>query len=973
MVCHPLEAIVFVARYGNISAFDYSSIVRGLTSRGLDSPSVEDEGGGGGADTRGRVQWVCDVLQQSSARELRLLAVNSEGTLLGAVVHLNSSDVLQVYDVSSMTQAQTPPLVGSYPLKTGCTPLRILFHAFEPVLLVLVEESLPNGKQLILQYHSLLFFELTKFTIIQLNDSVYSNSTVLHCSSYTGATLFASNTKTCSGMSVNIYPLKFRFLEHVTNSLPLPLEYFIDGERCLKQPLGTHPILIINPAISSSSKAPVQMSHHVFVSKLATYAKDKSAVKYLGSLELSKGEPEGFVFLPLSLKLKSEQKNFVPESLCHTLPCGSSLLDASWWAIVNGYRLSNAPEDFRIPSACLIRFTDGVLSSTLIDCAWAVPWKTHGGSNMQQGFLCIDSTYRCLHFISTEKETCGHSLGHWNFDLRLEKISIPQDRYPDLVLLVGKSENGDGKTALYLSSAASLTIDVDQNRFSLAENENLKQVAWLPAISRSYMSEMTNVFAVCTSHRILIFSQSLNVLSSISYHDATSCCWVGLSLVVMTIDGRIMYQVPGELNSSKEFSYRWMSLAENGIIVPLSVDRDLFSLPKESGAIVPRKILSCFPDRIIFSGQLVQISQNCVMRLLTRPLIPTEPIISGLLWLYMSSSSDKMKKFISGDIRSALILYSKFKSCGGPDTVGASPNMQMSIAVCGLLYCCGLFELSAIGSGVEWTAPIQSAMVGDGEFPRCRWLPSYLKYEILKELKCFDRACIEVLLDHREAVDMFTDPDRVGVIVRKNSLIAQISSSVARDLYDLGQFELAGRMADIAGDDILLAMILKSQGNESVLGKLCNELEAVDQNTWNVIRAQVLNLSLNDLTTLALPNIGGICRRQRLLSNYEFIHSTNFSNESNGNEREIFKGNAFGPVTGMGFLPMDSVEEWMGTQSLEFLADGLSQPSQRSDHSEMFNNRTTKPATWIDDIGKGKEWDMVMGVLKYKNCVVILS
>ena len=135
----------------------------------------------------------------------------------------------------------------------------------------------------------------------------------------------------------------------------------------------------------------------------------------------------------------------------------------------------------------------------------------------------------------------------------------------------------------------------------------------------------------------------------------------------------------------------------------------------------------------------------------------------------------------------------------------------------------------------------------------------------------------------------------------------------------------------------------------------------------------IFNTPITISHSLALPNVGGICRRQRLLSNYEFIHSTNFSNESNGNEREIFKGNAFGPVTGMGFLPMDSVEEWMGTQSLEFLADGLSQPSQRSDHSEMFNNRTTKPATWIDDIGKGKEWDMVMGVLKYKNCVVILS
>ena len=175
MACHPVESVLFLARYGNISAFRYASILKGIVSKEQASSGGAGEEAEGnvkaGPSKRRQMSWICDALSQSSSREIKLLVVNCEGTLLSALVCLNNVDTVLVFDVSSVSATQSISSVGSLALKPGITPLRLLFHSAEPVLYTLVEESQSNVKRLSLQHHSLLFPDLVIFSATRNSNS----------------------------------------------------------------------------------------------------------------------------------------------------------------------------------------------------------------------------------------------------------------------------------------------------------------------------------------------------------------------------------------------------------------------------------------------------------------------------------------------------------------------------------------------------------------------------------------------------------------------------------------------------------------------------------------------------------------------------------------------------------------------------------------------------------------------------------
>lgn len=955
MACHPTESIVFLARYGNISAFSYGSILRGIVSRGEERTDEVEPG----VPRRRQMQWMCDAMPQSSSREIKLLVANSEGSLLSALVCLNNIDTVLVFDVSSLSASQSMTTVGSLALKPGVTPLRMLFHSTEPVLYSLVEESQSNVKRLILQHHSLLFSDLVIFSATPLSDQASSNKTALHCTDSTGTTVVVSNSKIGTKTIVNQYPLtSFRFFEHSINSFSLPLEYFIDGDQGLQRSLGTYPILVLNPAVSTSATAPVHLRHHVFASKIAVNSKDSAAVKYLGCLDFKKAANSSGA--PVNPKANAVPAVFIPRSPCLMFAGGCSLLEDSWFAVVNGCQLKRSVGEFQSPAACLIRYSGVDLSSTLIDCIWALPWMAVRDSGTQLGLLYIDSSRHRLHFSFTDNL---RSLQSWEFDLDLQGVWAPLDRTGELALIAGTRKDSGARTLLYFCSAASMAVEDAANCLGLGEGEDLLQVEWLPTSARGYVVDMKETVAVCTSQRVLILNQKCEILSLIPLGNERygSCGWIGLSLVLMTSEGKARCLTLGKFSSSPNFASRCSKLLEHGIDVNMSTDYDFFTFPNEFGNAVPRKIVCCFPDRVILSAQTPHVFESCMVKLLTKPSVPTEPLLLGLLRLYIASNSENSKNGIIEDMRVVLRLYYRTKNNSGQE-YGASPTMQMSLTVTAALFCCGLFELSAMSSGIDLHSSPQTSLIGDGEFPRSRWIPSILKYEILVALQCYDRACFEFLIDHREALDLLMDPEKEGILVKRSSRLAQLCSSIAKDLHSLGQFELACLMADIAGDDVLLAMILKDQGNDDMLTRLCEELENIDQNTLNIIRANVLKTKLNDKACLTLSNVGGISRRQRLLMTFfRMSHRPILSDDARTASRKDFemKG-ALGPMTRNGYLPMDSVEDWMGSQSVEVVAVAPSPQPFRTDGLDKLDGAESKPATWIEDVGKGKEWDLVI-------------
>jgi hypothetical protein len=180
-----------------------------------------------------------------------------------------------------------------------------------------------------------------------------------------------------------------------------------------------------------------------------------------------------------------------------------------------------------------------------------------------------------------------------------------------------------------------------------------------------------------------------------------------------------------------------------------------------------------------------------------------------------------------------------------------------------------------------------------------------------------------------------------------------------------GQTELAARLADISGDDTALAIVLKSTGRSAELTSLLSVASSIKP---------VLGSNLSPTTSVTeqshniyLSSIGDTARRTSAFITKPLAPSgfkpSFILSESELKKCEIARGGGIGPLSHLGILAMDSVEDWMGSQAPEVLQVGTKSAPIRSKDNEVqrpsASAGTTSKSNWVQDVGKGKEWDLV--------------
>lgn len=703
-------------------------------------------------------------------------------------------------------------------------------------------------------------------------------------------------------------------LPSICSSLSIPLVAFLDGETGDSYfDSNSHPLLVLSSSSNASkdkTNPSAPATYHLFASKLVHDPKDKDAVKYLSSCALLKDNAcwEGF---SADLVQTNAIAAFAPYSKTFTTSASTkSFLFPPLFVVLNEAITPGASPTSR--SVCVVRHSlnSQAAASMFLKSPWAIAWR--------QGILMIDYTLRSVIWVSLKTDSMGQQLDQWTFSRPITTLWAPSDNAEDQLVL-------QSARTLYAVSISSMKIETYGPSFDLRDDEVCHQILWSTRSQGTHSKSRPPYLAVSTSSRVLMLDESLHLLQSYEIPEEDSILsmsWMGMSLLFLSSSGVLRYMLPSSLNSTTAFSLKWNAIESHGIAISDSLDKELMSLPREMGSYSLKSLVSMLPDRAIFNYTETNSETSSSCNFITKPFIPLEPLVMGLLWQLIQSVPED-GKLIQADIAAALRAYVPSKSAS--NIVAGTPSMQCSLLLVSSLYCAGLVELAAFAAGMDLSSsqPDRS-FTADGELPSKRWLPPALRYEILKSLGLFKQAVGQLLSPYPDALELFLDSEAMttAALPRLSSAASLACSAAACDLFRLEKHQLALRLADIAGNDSLLATMLQKLGRQSELDSFLEIVRSFSYIHYLRI-CKVLTISPEKCSSEPLiasaASVGVEIRRPSLLSkNFSFHSSAESDPLLNDNERPIPQAaklwDGLGAVSRFGVLAMDSVEEWIGTQ-----------------------------------------------------------
>lgn len=348
---------------------------------------------------------------------------------------------------------------------------------------------------------------------------------------------------------------------------------------------------------------------------------------------------------------------------------------------------------------------------------------------------------------------------------------------------------------------------------------------------------------------------------------------------------------------------------------------------------------------------------------------------------------------------------------------GAAPSSHASSKLC----------LSLLEAGHEGLASLVSGTPGDtlsgstiGAYPINRWITPGLKFNIATRAGHYDAACMSLLSARPELQERYFDPESYGGggLPHKLSHVSSQCAYGAHVMAATGQYEYARRLADIAGADDIVASLIASATVD--INAFCDTLDGRNpalqyaikhglisnyknnNNKFN-ISSQEHNLkylfdSNRRNSMFTLHNNAKVKNEEIILENINTPSCVDvLAVESQQKAYMNQRGGGLGAYTQFGVLSNDLVEDILG---LRMKPEGLvirnNNNSSSSNlglgaadghRSRLQSGNVTndegsgagallppgllcKPSSWMDDVGRGKEFDKLAGYWRFSDVVL---
>ena len=569
---------------------------------------------------------------------------------------------------------------------------------------------------------------------------------------------------------------------------------------------------------------------------------------------------------------------------------------------------------------------------------------------------------------------------------------------------------------------------------------------------------VSQLLGVLTTHRVFILSrdkQGLQILNSVVFRDeakrwntennvsspsksnqhgkdkVTSMQWLGISLVYSSASGSVHYIVPSAVTQTLSQEQLIENLLRNRSLGMENLHSHhrghLCSLPSNCFELGALRILACLPDRILYAASAVDPSTGLInMSIMARPCLPVEPMILGLLAVkdaavsLQTSSEDNaialpwkkraitIEQYCDKMVYCLVMLYFKARFSTGSkedEEFGNKPSSHSSRRLCTELFsrrqddtCRGLAVIAA--------AITLSDIDPTEEFPPTRWLPPSFKFEVALAADMPSQACLELMAGRLEMQDAFLDAQAYVDLPHPKSAKAMQIAAAKEVLREAGYTRSALGMADLVGDDLFIADVLRKKGKlgEEKFLDACKSSDTIDPLVPVLIENDMAHVYVS-LNNLLVKNMGGAGRRSSMFTFTSAIKDKREVGKDKVGEvvfdqtafcatqrnHAQHRGGVLGPNSKLGSLGMDVTEEWVGTrlqlESVPVVAGGVfggesifsfgagSEGSTvNGDEGESGVERKLPdggdlPDSWVEGVGIGRDMDKVSGYWRFSDIV----
>ena len=651
------------------------------------------------------------------------------------------------------------------------------------------------------------------------------------------------------------------------------------------------------------------------------------------------------------------------------------------------------------------------------------------------GLLILSRSGQKLSWLSSvHSKTSGDSRLSPNTQFSID-LKIPLYRIwtslpgsPNLVIgltTITERDKGIPMNCLMISASTDLQFDLSSNSFFvLWQSESVIELQWQPSTALSeHMEEMKNydvkpLIGVLTDRRVLILDVAMKLHTQKILHkgplgdamdNVDSISWIGSSLAYSVSSGQVRYLIPTS-SSPTQFENRRVNINRSlgfgqfNMYIDDDMDPDILALlPPTMTRNRSMRIVTCLPDRLLLSCIKPSTEYITFMSFTTRPCIPAEPVIRGLLATHQHLPMD-LKELSVNPLKEALkqILVSNFQACPESSSSnvgenGAVPCSHSSAKLSLYLYESEYPELASLVAGNIVSVNKQAF----SQFPRCRWIPSGLKFLYSIAAGRTKEACVDLFTQYPKFQEVISGEESfsAGGLPQRESLLGNQIFSAACVLLSLNCIDEALKLADVLGSDELLAVILSTLKDGQVVKKALNSLVTTVADKNHLLREILIARSdrgddenLCDLypRQLSLKSLGKYFRRGGLLK----IPAPSASTDKNGSKRDknIFdaegienarkthsskRHGGLGAITGHGVLSMDGVEEWIGRVKPDYVSTEkvgnrmkFGSPARIAESDEEKEDGAeiqSRPPSWVPDVGKGKDVDKVVGYWRFSD------
>ena len=613
--------------------------------------------------------------------------------------------------------------------------------------------------------------------------------------------------------------------------------------------------------------------------------------------------------------------------------------------------------------------------------------------------------------------------------------------YPNVVLGLTPILEDSNRQHLILSPPGSLFFDLIKCfHYQLLASEQVIDIKWQPPINYNSNSKINYIgmnkniiyplIGLLTDQRVIILDSNLHLISQriVSINDeesvlfvetVTSISWIGSSLVYSTASGQIQYLLPAnQINSSSpNFQEKDLHLHRSIGNIHSNISNTirqetLASIAPDHTSLRSMQIIGCLPDRLL----LARIKSNSkyfgYFYYFSRPFIPVESLIRGLLSqdnvFQQSDNNSNISSTSSGiasvdSTKNALkdILISYYPSSSDYSQTsnenGALPISHYSSKLSVDLFISNYRESASLVAGCTALASNQSFY----NFPQSYWVSTGLKFIFSLSNNKAKEACIDLLASNPKLQEIITGDTTISSnnLPHRECILAKQLYSCACLLINYGFFNEALKLIDIIGYDELLGFILSYYSDDDPDKKLMsNFITSISDK--NAFLKEILNTNLsNDKTKgnsgdlypkkIFLKFFGNFIRRSPFIST-KFDAKTTHNKSDNpsffdiqaiDNARKLHilkRKGGLGPICDHGILSMDCIEDWIGKTNLDFLVSDAqtgklrfnSQLQQNETEKENKKQLKNRPSTWVEDIGVGKEWDKVVGYWRFSDIIL---